>query len=170
MSLTRRNLIQGAAISAAAAAAPLVRSYALEPEFKYKFATNVPITHPVNIRGKQAADEETGGRLDIELFPSGQLGSDTDMLSQLRSGGIEFYTLSGLILSTLVPNASLCGVGFAFPDYAAVWRGLQLASHGRLPRQAPQGRLLQRVEGQVRCGGVVRSRTLYRQAGLRSGT
>jgi tripartite ATP-independent transporter DctP family solute receptor len=127
MNMTRRRLIQGAAISAAAAATPAMRAFAQEAEFKYKFATNLPLTHPVNIRGKQAADkirEETGGRLDIQLFPSGQLGSDTDMLSQLRSGGIELFTLSGLILSTLVPNASLYGVGFAFPDYAAVWRAM----------------------------------------------
>ena len=34
----------------------------------------------------------------IEIFPNNQLGSDTDMLSQVRSGGIEFFTLSGLIL------------------------------------------------------------------------
>ena len=36
------------------------------------------------------------------------------MLSQLRSGGVEFFTLSGLILSTLVPAASINGIGFAF--------------------------------------------------------
>ena len=41
-----------------------------------------------------------------------QLGSDTDMLSQVRSGGVEFFTLSPLILSTLVPNASISGIGF----------------------------------------------------------
>ena len=52
------------------------------------------------------------------------MGSDTDTLSQLRSGGVEFFTLSGLILSTLVPAAALNGLGFAFPDYAAVWRAM----------------------------------------------
>ncbi|WP_293863365.1 TRAP transporter substrate-binding protein [uncultured Alsobacter sp.] len=127
MTITRRRLIQTAALSASATAMPFLGARAQTAEFTYKFATNLPMTHPVNIRGKQAADkirEETGGRLDIQLFPSGQLGSDTDMLSQLRSGGIEFFTLSGLILSTLVPNASLYGVGFAFPDYDAVWRAM----------------------------------------------
>jgi tripartite ATP-independent transporter DctP family solute receptor len=55
------------------------------------------------------------------VFPNNQLGSDTDMLSQLRSGALEFFTLSGLILSTLVPVASINGVGFAFKDYGQVW-------------------------------------------------
>jgi tripartite ATP-independent transporter DctP family solute receptor len=46
------------------------------------------------------------------------------MLSQLRSGGIEFFTLSGLILSTLIPIASINGIGFAFPDYDTVWKAM----------------------------------------------
>ena len=55
------------------------------------------------------------------MFPNNQLGSDTDMLSQLRSGAIEFFTLSGLILSTLVPVASINGVGFVLKNYDKVW-------------------------------------------------
>src|ERR1700743_3618078 len=46
------------------------------------------------------------------------------MLSQVRSGGIEFFTLSGLILATLVPAASINGIGFAFPDYPTVWKAM----------------------------------------------
>ncbi|MBH2008371.1 MAG: TRAP transporter substrate-binding protein [Xanthomonadaceae bacterium] len=127
MNITRRNLIQSTAIAAAATAVPMKLVYGQTAEFTYKFANNLPLTHPVNIRAKQATDkirEETSGRLDIQIFPSNQLGSDTDTLSQLRVGGVEFFTLSGLILSTLVPNASLSGVGFAFSDQAAVWRAM----------------------------------------------
>src|SRR6201999_2258377 len=58
------------------------------------------------------------------VFPNSQLGSDTDMLSQVRSGGVEFFTLSGLILATLVPAASINGIGFAFPDYPTVWKAM----------------------------------------------
>jgi tripartite ATP-independent transporter DctP family solute receptor len=126
MTITRRKLIQGTAI-AAATAAPMKMAFGQSAEFTYKFANNVPLTHPLNVRAKAAADairSETNGRLDIQIFPSNQLGSDTDTLSQLRSGGVEFFTLSGLILSTLVPNAALSGLGFAFPDYAAVWRAM----------------------------------------------
>ena len=39
----------------------------------------------------------------------------------MRSGGVEFFTLSPLILSTLVANASISGIGFAFPSYDEVW-------------------------------------------------
>lgn len=127
MTISRRKLIQGVALSAAATAAPVKLVYGQGAEFTYKYANNTPLTHPMNIRAKQAADAiraETNGRLDIQIFPSSQLGSDTDTLSQLRAGGVEFFTLSGLILSTLVPPAALNGLGFAFPNYDTVWRAM----------------------------------------------
>ena len=71
-----------------------------------------------------AIKAETNGRFDLQIFPNNQLGSDTDMLSQIRSGGVEFFTLSGLILATLVPAASINGIGFAFPDYDTVWKAM----------------------------------------------
>jgi tripartite ATP-independent transporter DctP family solute receptor len=43
------------------------------------------------------------------------------MLSQVRSGAIEFYTASGLVLSTLVPLTAINALGFAFRDYSQVW-------------------------------------------------
>ncbi|HJZ21738.1 MAG TPA: TRAP transporter substrate-binding protein, partial [Bradyrhizobium sp.] len=94
-------------------------------EFTYKFANNAPDSHPINVRAKEmsaAIKTETNGRFDLQIFPNNQLGSDTDMLSQLRSGALEFFTLSGLILATLVPGAAINGVGFAFPDYPTVWK------------------------------------------------
>lgn len=96
-------------------------------EFTYKFANNLPAIHPLNLRATEAMTrikEATGGRVDIQVFPNNQLGSDTDVLSQLRSGAVEFFTLSGLILSTLVPPASINGVGFAFANYEQVWQAM----------------------------------------------
>ena len=122
--ISRRSLALGAAVL------PLV-SIASRPagaaEFTYKLANNVPATHPLAIRATQAAErikEATGGKLEIQIFPNSQLGSDTDTLGQLRSGAVEFFTLSGLILSTLVPPASINGVGFAFKDYDQVWAAM----------------------------------------------
>jgi len=112
------------------------RAFAQKAEFAYKYANNLPVMHPMNIRAKEMADAiraETKGRVDIQIFPNSQLGSDTDMLSQVRSGGVEFFTLSGLILSTLVPAAAITGIGFAFPDYDTVWKALdgELGAHVR---------------------------------------
>src|SRR3954451_12910357 len=128
MSLSRRRLLTvgSTAIAGAALGMPFV-ARAQQAEFTYKYANNLPETHPMNARAREMAEaikKETNSRFDLQIFPSSQLGSDTDTLSQVRSGGVEFFTLSGLILSTLVPAAAINGVGFAFPDYAAVWRDM----------------------------------------------
>ena len=121
LKITRR-----AALSVGAAL-PLVainRRPAHAAEFTYKMAHNTAVTHPLHIRASEAAakvKEGTSGRVEITVFPSSQLGSDTDTLSQLRSGAVEMFTLSGLILSTLVPVAAINGIGFAFKDYSQVW-------------------------------------------------
>ena len=125
MELSRRSLL--AAAGAGAAVLPFGKAFADKAEFTYKYANNLPATHPMNVRAREMADAiraETQGRVDIQVFPNNQLGSDTDMLSQLRSGGIEFFTLSGLILSTLVPASSISGIGFAFANYDAVWKAM----------------------------------------------
>ena len=98
---------------------------AQQAQWTYKYANNLPETHPMNVRAREmtaAIKQETNGRFDLQIFPSSQLGSDTDTLSQVRSGGVEFFTLSGLILSTLVLPASINGMGFAFPNYDTVWK------------------------------------------------
>ena len=121
---TRRGIV------IAAAALPLVgilRRPALAADFNYKMATGQDPTHPINTRAQEAIDrirEASKGRLDIKLFPANQLGSDTDLLAQVRSGGVEFFNLSTSILATLVPAASIPNVGFAFTDYTAVWKAM----------------------------------------------
>jgi TRAP-type transport system periplasmic protein len=128
MRLSRRALLKASAASAvlSGAGAPYV-ARAQTAEFSYKYANNLPDAHPMNARAKDMAaaiKAETNGKFELQIFPNNQLGSDTDMLSQVRSGGIEFFTLSGLILSTLVPAASINGIGFAFPDYDTVWKAM----------------------------------------------
>jgi len=115
-------------LTRAAVAAPLAfrirRARAQAAEFVFKFGNNVPETYPLNVRVTQAAERirtGTNGRFDLQIFPAGQLGTDTDMLSQVRSGAIDCYTASGLVLSTLVPLTAVNALGFAFKDYTQVW-------------------------------------------------
>lgn len=137
MVISRRTLLKASAGATVLAgiSSPFV-ARAQQAEFVYKYANNLPDTHPLNVRAREmsaAIKSETGGRFDLQIFPNSQLGSDTDMLSQIRSGGVEFFTLSGLILATLVPAASINGIGFAFPDYPTVWKAMDgdLGAHVR---------------------------------------
>ena len=121
---TRRKVLQHGAGAAAAIASPFTATFAHAAEFTYKYGNTLPPTHPMNVAATKAADrirEQTNGRLDLQIFPSAQLGSDTDMLSQVRSGALEFYSQSGLVLANIVSAAGINGIGFAFKDYGAVW-------------------------------------------------
>lgn len=118
------------AFLAGAAAFPLVTILARPAdaaEFRLKYATGQDPTHPVNIRAQEAIDrirEATSGRVDIRLFPANQLGADTDLLAQVRSGAVEFFNVSSLILATFVPLSSITSIGFAFKDYDTVWQAM----------------------------------------------
>jgi tripartite ATP-independent transporter DctP family solute receptor len=96
-------------------------------EFEYKLATGQDPTHPVNIRAQQAIDrirEATNGQVAFQLFPANQLGSDTDLLAQVRSGGVDMFNLSTSILATLVPVCGIVNTGFAFASYDKVWEAM----------------------------------------------
>jgi tripartite ATP-independent transporter DctP family solute receptor len=126
MKVSRRHMLAGGSILLASVTAPRI-ARAQQAQWVYKYANNLPEAHPMNVRAREMAaaiKQETNGRFDLQIFPSSQLGSDTDTLSQIRSGGVEFFTLSGLILSTLVPAASINGMGFAFADYDTVWKAM----------------------------------------------
>jgi tripartite ATP-independent transporter DctP family solute receptor len=135
--ISRRSFLQTLALTAAAPALTMVpRPARAAAQFTLRYANNLPATHPMNIRAKEMAARvlsESKGRVEIQIFPNNQLGSDTDTLSQLRSGAVDFFTLSPLILGTFIPSAQISGMGFAFKDYDNVWAAMDgdLGAHVR---------------------------------------
>ncbi|WP_407528453.1 TRAP transporter substrate-binding protein [Methylobacterium oryzisoli] len=127
--LTRRHLFAsglGAAAIAGLGGFPRP-ALAQGTKLSFKLGTDLPVPHPVNVRIKEAIAaiaSETNGAVEIALFPSNQLGSDSDMLSQIRSGALELATFPGTVVSTLVPATSLTVLGFAFPNYDRVWAAM----------------------------------------------
>src|ERR1700720_1441825 len=129
MTLTRRTLLSRASIGAASAlAAPMILRWpANAAEFAYKYGTALPDGHPMVIRSREAVakiKEESGGRLDITLYPSSVLGQDTAMMSQAIAGALEIYGMSLDILAQKSASAAIFGVGFAFPDYPTAWKAM----------------------------------------------
>lgn len=126
MQTSRRTLLRSAA-SAGLIGLVGKTATAQSGVFNYKVATNVPVSHPIYVRLTEAVEKikvESSGKVNISVFPNGQLGSDTDMLSQVRSGGIDFLTMPGTVLANLTPVASLNSVGFIFRDYPSVWKAM----------------------------------------------
>lgn len=130
----RTALMQMGALAATTLAPGLVFAQA---KYSLKIAISLPEVHPTPVALREACAEilkESGGRLTVEVFPNGQLGSDTDTVSQVRSGAIDFVCTAGAtIWGNLVPVAAITGIAFAFPDYATVWKAVDgdLGAHIR---------------------------------------
>jgi len=148
MRLTRRVVLKSAAALAALPAASILSTRARAAEFSFKYGNQVPVSHPVTVGFQKAVDrikQETGGRVEINMFPNNALGGDTDMLSQLRSGALEFFTISPLVLSSLVSVAAINGLGFAFKDSDTAW-GAMDGDLGELVRKEIRARGLTPME------------------------
>lgn len=115
--ISRRSFLRSTAVVVALPTISILPSVARAAEFVFKCGHDQQPTHPIQLRMQEAAariKEETGGRFDLQIFGNSQLGGDTDMLSQVRSGGLEMTLMPDIVLSTLAPIAAINGVGFAF--------------------------------------------------------
>ena len=122
MNTTRRFFL---AATGAAAVARTRRARAAE--FVYKLGNSTPLHHPFNTRLMEAADnikKDSNGRMELQIFPDSQLGGDNDILSQARSGAIEFCQPTGQILSTILPPTAVNAMGFVFANYDQVWAAM----------------------------------------------
>ena len=132
----RRRLLQQLGSLAAVTLAPGLARAQAGSKHTMKIAISIPDSHPTTMALKAACAEilkESGVRLTIDVYPNGQLGSDTDTVSQVRSGAIDFVCTAGTIWGNLVPVTSINTVAFAFPDYATVWKAMdgELGAHMR---------------------------------------
>ena len=119
--ITRRTVLRA---TTAALAAPLLPRFAKAAEYSWKFAHTAPTTFPLHIRLAEAAAQigkESNGRMELQIFPDGQLGGDNDLLSQARSGAIEFCQPTGQILATILPVTAINALGFAWSGYDKLW-------------------------------------------------
>jgi tripartite ATP-independent transporter DctP family solute receptor len=132
----RRDVLKGLAGAAAATLVPGAALAQAGSKHAMKIAISIPDSHPTTAALKAACAEilkESNGRLSIDVYPNGQLGSDTDTVSQVRSGAIDFVCTAGTIWGNLIPVTSINCVAFAFADYATVWKAMdgELGAHMR---------------------------------------
>jgi tripartite ATP-independent transporter DctP family solute receptor len=124
--LTRKRFLLG---SAAAATAGVLGAPAIRAARRYTIRFGVDLTsdHPTAVNAMAAAQKikaATSGDVTIEIFPNNQLGDDTHMLSNLRSGAMQMMAIGDNILATLVPNAAIDNIGFAFKTSAMAFSAL----------------------------------------------
>ena len=115
---------QALTAGAATGAAILLPRFAHAAEFNWKFTSSQPAIHPSSIRFMEAAErvkQKSGGKFEITVFHSGQLGTDIDTYTQVRIGGVHMMVLSNVITATAAPLSSTFSIPFAFKNYEQVW-------------------------------------------------
>ncbi|MGH6960358.1 MAG: TRAP transporter substrate-binding protein DctP, partial [Dongiaceae bacterium] len=131
------------AFLAAAAAGPLSAAVARaqrKPEFaftQYHNQTADSSLHRRHVEMWTAVRDESGGRVETRVRPENNKhpGSDPAVLTMLVAGEIEFFTLMGGIIGSVVPAANVQQMPFAFPSAARAHRAMDGALGAYLRRE-----------------------------------
>lgn len=85
---------------------------------------------------KNIVEGESGGRIQVELFDSGSLGGELDLVQSVQDGTLEMTMVSGAF-SQVCPEAGILDIPYMFSSAAAAWSvldgdfGDRLAEHCR---------------------------------------
>jgi tripartite ATP-independent transporter DctP family solute receptor len=89
-----------------------------------KVAHGLPVGHPVH-KGleelKRLAEERSGGKLKINIFPSEQLGSETQCLEKVQAGTLDITKVSAAAIGNFVPSYQVFSLPYLFRDEAHYW-------------------------------------------------
>ena len=95
-------------------------------DFVLKVAHNGPEQHPFQngaVRFKQVMEEQTNGNVEVQIFPSEQLGSEEETSQMIKQGTIACAVESaGGGLAPFVPSADLLNLPFLFRDLPHFYR------------------------------------------------
>jgi C4-dicarboxylate-binding protein DctP len=72
--------------------------------------------HRSALKFKEIVEQKTNGRVQVSIFPSGQLGSAQEMFEGLQFGTQEIALLPTARISGFAPNLQLLDLPFLFPD------------------------------------------------------
>ncbi|UFJ41087.1 TRAP transporter substrate-binding protein [Brevibacillus humidisoli] len=68
---------------------------------------------------KEELDKRSDGRMKLEIYPSGQLGTEADMVQQIASGSVDFGFITAAYLSSRSPSFAAWFTPYAFKDLQA---------------------------------------------------
>lgn len=66
-------------------------------------------------------EKGSGGRLKVDIFPSGTLGKETDILQAVRSNAVQMTSASMVTLSRIFPPAQVMMAPYVFKNDAIAW-------------------------------------------------
>ena len=93
-----------------------------------KLAHALDQKHPVHaamVFMAQRLEEQSHGRVELQIFPNGQLGSETECIEQVQRGVLAMAKSSAAPLEGFIPEMALFGLPYLFRDEAHYWKVLQ---------------------------------------------
>ncbi|GGF06673.1 ABC transporter substrate-binding protein [Aliidongia dinghuensis] len=135
MSISRREFGMSVLAAGVVAAGFGIQRASAAAKYRLRYGTAFPNSHPGAKRIMEAAEaikKTTDGLVELQVYPSSQLGGEADMFSQTRSGALDFMSTSG-VNQTVVPVGGINAVAFAFESYDKVWAAMDgdLGNHVR---------------------------------------
>lgn len=105
---------------AVAALAAVGSSFAQDiKEHTFKFATQNPKGHPITMGMEKFAEivqAKSGGKIKINLFPGGQLGSDQANVTAVQGGTLEMVSMNTGILASVAKELAIVDFPFLFAN------------------------------------------------------
>ncbi len=102
------------------------------------FAHSLPTVHPVHkgiLAMQESLNEKSGGKLQIKIFPDGQLGSEREALELLQIGSIAMTKVSASALSNFAPEYQITVIPYLFRDSEHLFANLE----GEVGKQLLEG-------------------------------
>ncbi len=127
-----------------------------EKQVILKLGHSLDPLHPVHqgmVAMAEKLQELSGGSMRIDIYPSGQLGSERELIELLQIGSLAMTKVSASPMESFVPELKVFSLPYVFRDQEHYWRVLK----------SPLGRRLLQAGEQVRLRGLA-----YYDAGSRS--
>ena len=90
-----------------------------------KLGHGLPTDHPVHMAMSRMAErvhELSGGKLEIQIYPSGMIGSEAECLKQVQNNQIDLSKTSTAVLESSVPEIVAFSVPYLFRDGEHFWK------------------------------------------------
>ncbi len=97
-------------------------------EVVLKLAHSLDVTHPVHkamVYMAEKAKEKSSGRLQIQIFPSEQLGTEKENIESLQLGYLAMTKTSTAVMEGFVPRMRIFGIPYLFRDSEHYWKVLK---------------------------------------------
>jgi len=92
-----------------------------------KLAHALDISHPVHkgmVVMAEKLQEKSRGKMKVDIYPSGQLGNERELIEMLQIGSLAMTKVSTAPLESFVPEMKIFGVPYLFRDEAHRWKVL----------------------------------------------